>query len=417
MRVPKVHIVGAGFSGLSAAIHLSATSSAEIIIHERGAQSGGKRRTFHDETIDMMAEAGAFPLFANWRSTLALLETIGARAPWREAETSGIPFADMASGERWTLRPNAGRLPWWILSSKRRAPGSAAGDYLRARKLRGAGDRATLAEFLPHDGAAFERLWRPFSLAALNVEPARASARLAAAVLEEAFASGGDAARLLFPETDLGRAFVEPAERHLRKRGVAIRFGRDLRAVDFEGDEVAALEFETDRVDLAPGDALILAVPAWVAPTLVPGLAAPTEFTATLTAHFAISPPPGSPRALGVVNGPFSWMFARPDRIGVSVRDAEAWMNAPREELAAEYWRAVAGLTGLSDDMPPWLITRQKRAAFAATPEQEALRPPCQTSWRNLFLAGGYVKTGLPENIEGAVRSGEAAASWAAAAL
>ena len=52
-----------------------------------------------------------------------LIEAIGARAQWRDAAPGGVAFADMASGERWTLRPGGGPLPWWILRS---APTRAA---------------------------------------------------------------------------------------------------------------------------------------------------------------------------------------------------------------------------------------------------------------------------------------------------
>jgi hypothetical protein len=120
---------------------------------------------------------------------------------------------------------------------------------------------------------------------------------------------------------------------------------------------------------------------------------------------------------LGVVNGPFAWLFCHPDRISVGVRDARSLLEIPREKIAAEFWRAAAALTGLSDSMPAWRIIRQKRAGFAATPAQDALRPTCQTAWRNLFLAGAWVQNGLPESIESAVRSGEVAAKWAASAM
>ena len=222
---------------------------------------------------------------------------------------------------------------------------------------------------------------------------------------------------MMFPATDFARAFVEPALKYLRKREVAVRFERNLRGIVFEGERVSALEFDHDRVDLAPGDGLILATPPWVAGPLVPGLIAPDAFTATLTAHFAASPPANTPRVLGVVNGPFPWLFAYPDRISVSVSDAGAMLDEPREKLAAEYWRAIAGLTGLSDDLPAWRIIGQKRAAFAAMPEQDALRPPCETQWRNLWLAGAYVSNGLPETMEGAIRSGELAAAKAVEAF
>jgi hydroxysqualene dehydroxylase len=68
-------------------------------------------------------------------------------------------------------------------------------------------------------------------------------------------------------------------------------------------------------------------------------------------------------------------------------------------------------------DLPRWQIVRERRATFAATPEQDALRPSTRTDWKNLFLAGDWTATGLPATIEGAIRSGYAAADAAHASL
>jgi uncharacterized protein with NAD-binding domain and iron-sulfur cluster len=53
---------------------------------------------------------------------------------------------------------------------------------------------------------------------------------------------------------------------------------------------------------------------------------------------------------------------------------------------------------------------RERRATFAATPEQDKRRPGARTAWRNLVLAGDWTNTGLPATIEGAIRSGARAA-------
>jgi uncharacterized protein with NAD-binding domain and iron-sulfur cluster len=67
-------------------------------------------------------------------------------------------------------------------------------------------------------------------------------------------------------------------------------------------------------------------------------------------------------------------------------------------------------VAGISADLPAWQIIKEKRATFAATPAQDALRPAAETRWRNLRLAGDWTQTGLPATIEGAIRSGVTAA-------
>jgi uncharacterized protein with NAD-binding domain and iron-sulfur cluster len=79
--------------------------------------------------------------------------------------------------------------------------------------------------------------------------------------------------------------------------------------------------------------------------------------------------------------------------------------------MAAALWADVAKVYGLGGvEMPAWQIVKERRATFAATPEQVAKRPKAATRWRNLALAGDWTDTGLPATIEGAIRSGHKAA-------
>ncbi|MBV8471994.1 MAG: FAD-dependent oxidoreductase [Hyphomicrobiales bacterium] len=410
MRRPTIHIIGAGFAGLSAAWRLSETPGLDIVVHESAAQAGGRRRSIFDEATSLTVDGGAEFVLTTWRATLAFMEGIGARAQWRETSQDGVAFVDMASGERWTTRPGAGGCPFWTLDSRRRPPRTRWRDYWPALRLLRAPPRALLKDYAPSLGPSAERVWRPFALTALNTELDRASARLAGAALRE---MQFGAARPLAPVHGLTRDFVEPALKALRRRGVAIRLERRLAALDCRGERVATLEFEHDRIDLQPGDAAILATPPRVAAALVPQLSAPTEFNDAIAVHFAISPPSGAPGMLGVVSGAFHWMIGAENRISVVIKNAASLIETPRETLAANLWRDVAALTGLSDATPAWRVVRQRRATFAATPEQDALRPPLDTRWRNLFLAGAYVQNGAPDSLESSVRSGAAAAERA----
>jgi hypothetical protein len=60
------------------------------------------------------------------------------------------------------------------------------------------------------------------------------------------------------------------------------------------------------------------------------------------------------------------------------------------------------------------LVLREPEATFVCDPEAEALRPGPETPVRGLALAGDWTRTGLPATIEGAVRSGRAAAALVA---
>ncbi len=75
------------------------------------------------------------------------------------------------------------------------------------------------------------------------------------------------------------------------------------------------------------------------------------------------------------------------------------------EEALRRYFPAMAGATVTRS-----LVMREPEATFASDPAAEALRPANATPIRGLFLAGDWTNTGLPATIEGAVRSGRAAA-------
>ena len=116
---------------------------------------------------------------------------------------------------------------------------------------------------------------------------------------------------------------------------------------------------------------------------------------------------------IGMLNSTTEWLFAYPGRLSTTTSGADRLLEQSREELAAIIWREVAQVAGLHGDLPPWQIVRERRATFAATPEENARRPGAATAFGNLYLAGDWTDTGLPATIEGAIRSGNRAAELA----
>jgi squalene-associated FAD-dependent desaturase len=259
-------------------------------------------------------------------------------------------------------------------------------------------------------GALYRRLIQPVLVAALNTEPAEASAALASAVLRETIALGGQACRPLVARSGLSDVLIVPALRHLKERGVELRLEHELRAIRFSGAGVSALDFGADRIELGRDDAVILAVPPHAASALVPDLTVPQQYRAIVNGHFRVPPPPNAPPITGVVNGTVEWLFAFPDRLSITISNADRLVDAPRAELAQTIWQDVCRTLGIAGEMPPWQIVRERRATFAATPAENAKRPGARTAWGNLVLAGDWTATGLPATLESAARSGQRAA-------
>jgi squalene-associated FAD-dependent desaturase len=410
-----IHVIGAGLAGLSAALGID-RGRYRVVVHEAARHAGGRCRSYHDAALGRTIDNGNHLLLSGNRAVADYCREIGSLDLLQGPREAAFPFADLATGARWVLRPNAGSVPWWIFVRGRRVPETGWRDYLSLGRLLGAGSQARIGEVMACEGRLYDLLWHPFLVAALNTEPRAASAALAGAVVRETLAKGGRACRPLVATGGLGEAFIDPALALLRQRGADIRFDHRLRRLDFDGMRVAALDFGEDRIALAPGDGVILTVPAPLATLLVPGLTAPTQFRSILNAHFLVEAPPGLPALTGLVNSTAEWLFRFEGRLSVTISAADRFLETPREDLASRIWQEVASVAGLpKDPVPPWRIIKEKRATFAALPEEDAKRPGAETAWRNLILAGDWTQTGLPATIEGALRSGRRAAKLAAA--
>ncbi len=405
------HIAGAGLAGLSAAVRL-AERGHRVAVYEAARQAGGRCRSYYDAGFGAVIDNGNHLLLSGNDAAMGYLNLVGGADRLQGPAKAGFPFADCATGERWTLSLNDGRWPSWLFDSKRRVPGTKPSNYLSAMPLMWANPAKTVTDIIASEGPLYSRLWQPLFLAALNTDPREGSARLAGAIMRNTLAKGGAACRPLVAE-GLSAAFVEPALAYIGERGGTVSFGRRLRALEFENGRVKALNFGEGGLSVGETGRVILAVTPWVALTLVPGLDAPTDFRAILNAHYRVEIPPHFPQILGLVHGTAEWLFAFPGRLSITISGADRLMERPREELAASLWREVSAVTGLPADLPPWQIVKEKRATFTASPGQDAKRPGAETTWRNLYLAGDWTQTGLPATIEGAIRSGERAAKLA----
>src|SRR5262249_16420519 len=168
---------------------------------------------------------------------------------------------------------------------------------------------------------AFDALWAPLCLAALNTPPHAASAQIFANVLRAALAGSARDSELIIPAVDLSACFPEAAARFVAERGGSLRMGTTARAV-VAGDRTVIVETGTGAESFA---AAIVAVgphqlattlgdqtrgdPAWRA-TLAEVGAFAYESITTIYLAFAERVPFDVP-LLRLTGGPGQWVFDR----------------------------------------------------------------------------------------------------------
>jgi uncharacterized protein with NAD-binding domain and iron-sulfur cluster len=322
------------------------------------------------------------------------------------------------------------------------------------------------------DAAAVDGLWDLIGVATLNAHADDASLALAAMVFQVGLLERADAADLGWSRVPLGRLHGEAALARLTEAGVTVRTSTKVTRLERVGDQWRVVTSRTgtdvrragldgshpggtgstgrgpdaaDWVDAhAPtprvggeervgraedvADHVILAVPPAAAEALLPagavtaapGWAARLGAAPIVNVHVVLSEPVLAEPFLAVVGSPVQWVFDRTQAAGltsgqylaVSVSAADPYIDTPVARLREVFWpELVRVLPAIADvKLVDFFVTRERAATFRPAPGQAALRLPARTCAPGLVLAGAWTDTGWPATMEGAVRSGHAAA-------
>lgn len=410
-----VYILGGGLAGLSAALTLN-EAGRRVVLYEAGPACGGRCRSYFDRELGCRLDNGNHLLLSGNRATFDMLDRIGSRGTMRSPPAAMFPFHDVATGESWVLRPNAGRLPWWVLSAGRRVPGTSPCDYLAFLRLLRAGPDTTVQGRLPQN-LLYKRLVEPLAIASLNTSPLTGSAALLGAVMRETLARGGRACLPAVPREGWSESLADPAVALLRSVGQRVLTSRRIVELCIEGDRAVALrESGGVEIRLTPTDQVILAVPAERAAVLLRGLIIPDQQETIVNVHYKAQAVGNNAGFVGLIGGTAEWLFFKPGVVSVTISAASRLSETSSATLIEKVWDDICSATELCGKAPPARLIREKRATFAATPDQQKKRPRCRTATRNIFLAGDWTATGLPATIEGAIRSGRTAGEMVASA-
>lgn len=403
----RIAIIGAGYAGLACAVEL-ADAGVTVEVFEASRILGGRARAV--ELDGMTVDNGAHILVGAYRETLRLMEKVGAdrTALWQQPLHLEFP------GHVKVAAPNLPaplHLGWALLAAQGLSftEKLAAIRFMRAQQARGfrlPADMSAADLFAAHRQPERVRrfLWEPLCLAALNTPVAIASAQVFLNVLRDSLAADRASSDLLLPTTDFSSLFPEPATRFIEAHGGRVHRSTRIGSLD-----------ELDRFDHK-----VLAVAPYHLAALAPGIAEQFRFEWQPIATCYLAYPGATLLPFPMIGldtaagGHAQWVFDRGALCGQQgilaavISGAGPWQELGHDELAAAIHEQIAAmLPGLRPPRKHWII-EEKRATFACTPSLE--RPTTATSVPNVWLAGDYVAGDYPATLEGAVRSGIAAA-------
>jgi squalene-associated FAD-dependent desaturase len=381
-------------------------------------------------------------LLGAYRRTLSLIGAVH-HARDRERLLHRMPLTLRPFGER--LRDEVE-----LTASNARAPLHLAGGVLRAKGLSwrermalvadfrrvmrttatASPDEAVSSRFAATPPRAFEQVWRPLCLAALNTPPERASANTFAHVLRSALGGTARDSDLVVPAVDLSACFPDAAARFVEAHGGTVRCGVAVRGIANEGGGVAlGIGAAAERFDAA----IVAVGPHQLAPTLgdngnLPaGLARHLERVASFTYESITTIYLGLthriPFAAPVVrldDAPGQWAFDRSGTLAGGSPPGTSSLVAvvisasgPHDRLDQRTLAAnvEAQLRRRMPDLPAITFSRviaERRATYACEPG--LARPAGGRVGDALYVAGDYCDGDFPATLESATRSGLAAA-------
>jgi squalene-associated FAD-dependent desaturase len=422
-----VTIVGGGWAGLSAAIHLT-RHHIPVTLIESAEQPGGRARMVMFD--DLPVDNGQHIALGAYRNFLQLLDIIGIE---ERLVLSRLSLSLTVKGNETTVALHAPKLPapLHLLAAFLGADGLSTADKAKTlvnwlRLVNADTDSGiTVTELLRNTGQS-ERvthyLWTPLCIAALNTHPDIASARIFQRVIRDAFMRRRGDSDILLPRYDLGRVFPQPALDWLRHQGVNVITGQRVTDLLVEQNRVSGIQLGDRTI---PSSRVVIATNPWTCARLVRYVDELRPLTSQL-AQFDYQPIATvylkfaksvllKPAMLGLADSITQWLFDRritshPKMLAAIISAEGEHTALSKEALTQQVINDIKSYTPIQADPIDSMVIREKRATFSATPAMEQLRPGNKTPLEGCWIAGDYTLTGYPATLEGAIISGKTTA-------
>jgi squalene-associated FAD-dependent desaturase len=452
MQKKSIAVIGGGLAGLTAAAELAERGIA-VTIFEASAQLGGRARTvaIHHQHQTHLLDNGQHILLGVYEKTLSLLAKVGVNP---KAAFMRLPLTinmhsciaqqqiptdtanNKSSRAAFSLR-SARSLPAPMhllvgiiccqgLSLKDRFAAIQFMQQLKATQFSIQNDctLVSLLEQYHQPEKLIKMLWEPLCLAALNTPIKNASARIFLNVLRDSFTGKKTDSDFLLPRSDLSKLLSNPMAAFIQKHQGTIHLNARVLSIEaktFNNTPNFVIHTKTQAQHFSH---VILATAPLHTIKLAPSLPALSQVMSQLSAYlyqpiytvylqYHTNVKLAQPM-IGLVDGISQWVFDRGQLcqqhgLMAVIVSAEGPHQTMSQDELTEHIANELQIAFPQCKNPSWhQVIAEKRATFSCTPD--LIRPTHTTAQANMYLAGDYTCADYPATIEGAVRSGVAAA-------
>ena len=427
----SVVVVGGGLAGMAAALHL-ADAGTDVVLVERRARLGGLTSSFRRNGL--WFDNGQHVFLRCCTAYRAFLDRIGATELFHLQDRLDVPvLAPGGVSSRLARSPLPAPLHLgpalaryrYLRPTERLAAVRAALALRRLDPDDPALDAVTFGSWLADHGQSANsvaHLWELIARPTLNLTVDEVALGPAVKVFRTGLLDRADAADIGWARAPLGEAHGDRGAAALVGAGVEIVTGAAVERIELAGTATVRLG---DRTLTA--DAVVLATAHDVAAHLLPpGALAPgvdptrLGTSPVVDVHLVLDRRVTDLAFAAVVDSPVQFVFDRTEPAGATSGQVLAVsLSAAEGDLATRPEVLVDHMVGALGEVLPAVrqatvldsvVTKERAATFRAVPGSAAHRPDTRTRIDGLYLAGAWTATGWPATMEGAVRSGQAAA-------
>ncbi len=419
-----VVIIGGGFAGLTAAVHLIKKNiSVELI--EASPKLGGRAYSISIPEKEDYFDNGQHIMMGCYTDTLEFLEIIGAADKVEIQNNLSVKFVSK-NGSIYNLSADCCFYPFNLINGIYRFEALSRQERIDVIKFfgrlvftnKGRLKNLTVADWLnveKQSQNSIKAFWEILVVGTLNSSIHKASAEIFCEVLVNVFLKGSKAASIVLPKTGLSEMYCSDAEKFISSNGGKISLSEKIEKVIFENEKI--VEIQTNKRNLLEFKYLVSAVPYYsfekIFPTIIDFNEEDWEHSTILSIHIWLSENPFKEKFYGLIDSKIHWLFNHPKHISLVISDANELVFYENEKI---FDIACSELEKYFSIFNKKLITgykviKEKRATFIPTMKNSEFRKTIEPFYSNLFIAGDWTTATLPATIEAAVKSGKLAAS------